>query len=100
MSLHTEINFEAEICAHLAAHGWLYSADDAGYDRELALYPKEQFALGNFNDVVKDTVLDSLDQYQDMASQFLGNPRIQQRFNALMLDYLYDALRERRGARP
>jgi len=25
MSLHTEINFEAEICKHLAAHGWLYS---------------------------------------------------------------------------
>src|SRR5690606_12765438 len=43
MSLHTEINFESEICAHLAAHGWLYSADDAGYDRELALYPPDLF---------------------------------------------------------
>lgn len=43
MRLHTEINFESEICAHLAAHGWLYSADDAGYDRDLALYPPDLF---------------------------------------------------------
>ena len=24
MSLHKEINFEVEICQHLAAHGWLH----------------------------------------------------------------------------
>jgi len=25
MSLHKEINFESDICEHLAAHGWLYA---------------------------------------------------------------------------
>ncbi len=29
MSLHKEINFETEICEHLAAHGWLYAEGDA-----------------------------------------------------------------------
>lgn len=42
MSLHKEISFEDEICAHLAAHGWLYgpgSAED--YDRQRALFPAD-----------------------------------------------------------
>ncbi len=39
MSLHKEISFEDEICAHLAAHGWLYEADAwARYDRVRAIY--------------------------------------------------------------
>ena len=29
MSLHKEIHFEAEICKHLGAHGWLYAEGDA-----------------------------------------------------------------------
>jgi hypothetical protein len=34
MSLHKEINFESEICQHLAANGWLYAEGDAAnYDR-------------------------------------------------------------------
>lgn len=42
MSLHKEINFENEICEHLADHGWLYAAKDAAdYDRELALFPAD-----------------------------------------------------------
>lgn len=44
MSLHNEIEFENDICAHLAAHGWLYSEDDAGYDRALALFPDDALA--------------------------------------------------------
>src|SRR5262245_37917068 len=42
MSLHKEISFEDEICAHLAAHGWLYAEDDASrYDRARALFPAD-----------------------------------------------------------
>ncbi len=26
MALHNEIEFENDICEHLAAHGWLYAA--------------------------------------------------------------------------
>ncbi|MEU7714464.1 DEAD/DEAH box helicase family protein [Micromonospora chalcea] len=36
-----EEQFEAEICEHLAAHGWLYSPNDAGYDAERALFPED-----------------------------------------------------------
>lgn len=42
MSLHKEIEFENDICAHLAAHGWLYdSSDAANYDRARALFPAD-----------------------------------------------------------
>ncbi len=45
MSVHTEINLEAEICAHLAAHGWLYGDGDAAkYDRARALFPDDVLA--------------------------------------------------------
>ncbi len=36
-----EAAFEEELCAHLAAHGWLYSPNDDGYDRERALVPDD-----------------------------------------------------------
>ena len=42
MSLHKEINFEDDICAHLSASGWLHDqGDGARYDRALALYPPD-----------------------------------------------------------
>ena len=45
MSLHKEISFESEICAHLGAHGWLYcEGDAASYDRARALFPDDVLA--------------------------------------------------------
>ena len=45
MSLHKEINFEIEICEHLAANGWLYDEGDAAkYDRARALFPEDVLA--------------------------------------------------------
>ena len=45
MNLHHEIAFESEICAHLAAHGWLYADGDAArYDRGRALFPTDVLA--------------------------------------------------------
>ena len=41
MAQHNEVEFEREICEHLAANGWLYSPSDAGYDRERALFPQD-----------------------------------------------------------
>ena len=38
-----ESTFETEICEHLAANGWLYSPDDTGYDKDLALFPEDVF---------------------------------------------------------
>ncbi|OHU93373.1 type I restriction endonuclease subunit R [Mycobacterium talmoniae] len=43
MTQHHESAFETEICEYLAEHGWLYSPTDAGYDRELALFPEDVF---------------------------------------------------------
>lgn len=44
MGLQHEIEFETEICAYLAAHGWEYSPNDDGYDRERALFPEDVLA--------------------------------------------------------
>ena len=38
MAQHNEIEFEKEIAEYLAAHGWLYSPNDDGYDKERALF--------------------------------------------------------------
>ncbi|ETT28763.1 type I restriction-modification system, restriction subunit R [Rhodococcus aetherivorans] len=43
MAQHHESAFETELCEYLAAHGWLYSPTDAGYDRDLALFPEDVF---------------------------------------------------------
>ena len=45
MSLHKEIEFENDICAHLSAHGWLYAEGDAqGYDSPRVLFPADVLA--------------------------------------------------------
>jgi len=45
MSIHNEIEFENEVCEHLASHGWLYAEQDAAdYDRKLALFPADVVA--------------------------------------------------------
>ena len=45
MAIHNEIEFENDICDHLAAHGWLYAEKDAAnYDRQLALFPSDVIA--------------------------------------------------------
>lgn len=46
MALHKEIQFELDICNHLARHGWLYAepgqdGDARGYDTARALYPED-----------------------------------------------------------
>jgi type I restriction enzyme, R subunit len=38
---HNEIEFEKEFAEYLAGHGWLYSPNDAGYDRERAIFPED-----------------------------------------------------------
>ena len=44
MAIQHEEAFETEICEYLAAHGWEYSPDDPGYDRDRALFPADVFA--------------------------------------------------------
>ena len=44
VAIQHEDAFEIEVCEYLAAHRWEYSPDDAGYDRERALFPADVFA--------------------------------------------------------
>jgi type I restriction enzyme R subunit len=45
MNLHQEHHFEAEICAHLAANGWLYADGDAAlFDRSHGLFMPDLLA--------------------------------------------------------
>lgn len=49
MSLHNEVEFEKEICAHLAINGWLYAdpgreGDASGYDTPRAIFPADVVA--------------------------------------------------------
>jgi len=45
VALHKEIEFENDICNHLAANGWLYAEGDAnGYDTPRALFPADVVA--------------------------------------------------------
>jgi len=49
-----EAQFEPEICEYLAAHGWRYSPDDTGYDRERAFFPADLW--GWLDDTQPDTL--------------------------------------------
>lgn len=44
VSVEHERAFEDEICAHLAANGWLYSPNGDGYDKARALFPEDVWA--------------------------------------------------------
>jgi len=45
LALYNEIEFENDICQHLAAHGWLYAEGDAAhYDTPRAIYPADLLA--------------------------------------------------------
>lgn len=44
MGKQNEYWFEDELCEYLEQHGWLYSRNDEGYNRELALFPDDVFA--------------------------------------------------------
>ncbi|MCI2956763.1 DEAD/DEAH box helicase family protein [Agromyces atrinae] len=62
---HLESVLEMEIAEHLASNGWLYSTTDAGYDRELALFPEdllgwlEETQSDEFAKVVRSTDTDA-----------------------------------------
>lgn len=84
MALHKEIQFELDICNHLASHGWLYAepgqdGDARGYDTARALYPEDllqwvqttqpqawQALIKNHGAAAKSMLLDRLRKELDM----------------------------------
>src|SRR2546423_582889 len=79
MSLHKEINFESEVCEHLATSGWFHEENDAAkYDRTRCLFPEDVMAwvqatqpdawdaiVKNHGTQAADTVLDRLSKSLD-----------------------------------
>jgi type I restriction enzyme R subunit len=57
--------------------------------QQAATNSKEQFALGDFNTVLMDAVIEGLDNYQSMASQVLGDEKVKKGFGELLLELVY-----------
>jgi type I restriction enzyme R subunit len=65
--------------------------------RQAAMNSKEQFALGDFNDILMDNVIEGLDRYHDMASQVMGDERIRKAFAGILLDFVYQEFQHRQA---
>ena len=72
MSLHTEINFETEICEHLGANGWLYSEKEAaGFVRDLCLFPED--VLGQRKELKMAQFKSALAMNTDIMTRYAAN---------------------------
>jgi type I restriction enzyme R subunit len=80
MADYNEIKFEQEIAEHLAAHGWLYSRTDEGYDRERALFPDDIFGWleetqpAELAKVIKNSSTTERSQVLDRLMKVLDTP--------------------------
>ena len=61
---------------------------------------KEQFTLGDFQNVLMDNVIEGIDRYQNMAGQVMSNPRIQKEFAAILLDLVYQEFQQKKVNAP
>ncbi|HMQ05455.1 MAG TPA: DEAD/DEAH box helicase family protein [Pyrinomonadaceae bacterium] len=57
---------------------------------------KEQFALGDFRNVMMDKVIEGLDSYTSMATQVLNEERIREGFANILLELVYKGF-QRKG---
>lgn len=80
--MHNEIEFENELCEHLAAHGWLYSPNDAGYDVERALVPED--LLGWLADTASDELAKVVKPDANPTMQAKARVRILDRLASVM----------------
>lgn len=64
--------------------------------RQAAMNSKEQFALGDFNDILMDNVIEGLDRYHAMAGQVMGDERIRKAFAGILLDFVYHEFQSRK----
>ena len=95
MSVHTEIHLEDEICAHLAAHGWLLESETLR--RQAASNTKEHFASSpDLKGELVGAIMDALDAHTAMSTQALGSESVRQGLRDVLLNHagLYESLRE------
>ena len=69
--------------------------ENATLEQQAACNSRDQFALGDFHDVLMDNVIDGLEQYQAMAGQVMGNARVQKAFADIMLDLVYQGFKNK-----
>lgn len=74
--------FERELCEYLAAHGWLYSKNNEGYDRARALFPEDVFGW------LEDTQPDELAKVVKLGASATDEKKSRDQF----LDRLVKAL--------
>lgn len=74
MAIHHEDAFETELCEHLAAHGWEYSPDDLGYDRERGLF--EDDVIGWLQDTQPEQLAKIVKPEASEVSQAQGRKQI------------------------
>jgi len=65
--------------------------------QQASINSKEQFALGDFQDVLMDNVIEGLDNYQSMAGQVMGNEEIRKVFSKFILDLVYQEFQKQAG---
>lgn len=56
---------------------------------------KDQFALGDFRNVMMDKVIQNLDNYTAMATQVLNEDRIREGFANILLEMVYKGFKEK-----
>lgn len=69
--------------------------EDETLAQQAATNTKEQFALGDFRQVMMDKIIEGLDSYQSMASQVLNEKRIQEGFASILLELVYKAFQQK-----
>lgn len=57
--------------------------------KQAATNSKEQFALGDFSNVFIETVIEGLDNYNNMAEQVLNQDKTRKGFESMVLDLVY-----------
>ena len=71
--------------------------------QQASINSKEQFALGDFQDVLMDNVIEGPDNYQSMAGQVMGNEEVRKMFSKFILDLAYQEFQKKaedRHSRP
>lgn len=56
---------------------------------------KDQFALGDFRNVMIDKVIEGLDNYNNMATQVLNDDRVREGFANILLELVYRGFKKR-----
>ena len=76
---------------------WRGNQEEVGVKlaQQAARNSKEQFAMGDFQHVLMDNVIEGIDRYQSMAGQVMGNPRVQKAFGEILV---YREFQERKAS--